>query len=210
MDEKNKNAIEIYDAIAEDYAKNYDTIDGEEDLVFLNTFLSYLPHNSHLVDLGCGTGFAAQWLVQKGMKVEGFDLSANMIGIAKKNYPAIRFSIADMRTFKPQEEQVDAVWAGYSMFHVDQMDFERTIDNIKTYLKPGGIFGLVMQEGEGELDAPEPFLPGRNIYIHLYTEEELGKILERHGFEVIERKRKSAQHPNEFAFNKILLVGRLK
>ena len=209
MDYKNKNTVEIYDEIADDYAKNYDSIDGEEDLIFLNTFLSYLPHNSYLVDIGCGTGFSAEWLVQKGMKVEGCDFSSRMIGIAKKNYPAIRFSIADMRTFKPLQE-ADAVWAGYSMFHFDQMDFERTIENIKTWLKPCGIFGLVMQEGEGEVDAPEPFLPGKSIYIHLYTEDELRKILERHGFEIVDFKRKPAQHPNEFAYSKILLVGKFK
>ena len=209
MDEKNKNAVEIYDEIAEDYAKNYDSIDGEEDLIFLNTFLSHVPRGSYLVDIGCGTGFSAEWLVQKGMKVEGCDLSSRMIGIAKKNYPAIRFSIADMRIFKPLQD-ADAVWAGYSMFHFDQIDFEQTIENIKIWLKSGGILGLVMQEGEGKVDVPEPFLPGRNIYIHLYAEDELKKIVARHGFEIVDFKRRSAQHPNEFTYNKILLVGKLK
>jgi len=208
MDEKNKNAVKIYDEIAEEYSKNYDSIDGEEDLVFLKAFISHVAPESYVVDLGCGTGFSTGWFVKNGMKAEGSDLSSNMIGIAKRNYPEISFSVADMRSFKPAR-QADAVWAGYSMFHFDKNDFEKTVENIKTYLKPNGIFGLVMQEGDGEVEIPEPFLPGRTIYLRLYSENELGQILKVHGFDVVDRKRKLSQHPNEFAFNKILFVGKL-
>lgn len=208
MDEKNKRAVEIYNEIAEEYSKNYDSIDGEEDLIFLRTFLAHLSPGSSLIDLGCGTGFSTGWFKKNGIEVEGLDLSSKMIEIARRNYPTIKFSIVDMRTFHPGNE-VDAVWAGYSMFHFDQNDFEKTIENIKTYLKPGGVFGLVMQEGNGEVEIPEPFLPDKTIYLHLYSEDELSEILTQYGFEVTGRERKLAQHPNEFAYNKLLLIGRL-
>ena len=207
MDDKNKNAVGIYDEIAEEYSKNYDSIDGEEDLLFLKSFISHLKPKSHIVDIGCGTGFSAGWFVKNGMETEGSDLSSSMIAIAQRNYPAIKFTVADMREFKPASE-ADAVWAGYSLFHFGQDDFERTVETIKTYLKQGGIFGLVMQEGEGEVEIPEPFLPNRTIYIHLYTESQLIAILERHGFSVVEHKRKEAVHANEFAYSKILLIAK--
>lgn len=209
MNDKNKNAIDIYDEIAEDYARNYDSIDDEDDLLFLRAFLSHLIPNSYLIDLGCGTGFSAGWFAKKGFEVEGSDLSSKMIDIAKRNYPFLKFSIADMRTFK-SAKSADAVWAGYSMFHFDQDDFVQTIENMKTYLKPHGIFGLVMQEGEGEVEIPEPFLPNKKIYIHLYSVPKLRDILMKHGFEIMDIKRKVAQHPNEFSYNKILLVGKIK
>lgn len=203
--DKNKKAVEIYDQIAEEYSRNYDSIDDEEDLIFLNSFLSYLKPHSYIVDIGCGTGFSAGYFVKKDMYAEGSDLSSSMIAIAKRNYPEITFSLADMRSFK-SKRIADAVWAGYSMFHFGQDDFEKTIDTIKTYLKPNGVFGLVMQEGEGEVEIPEPFLPGKTIYLHLYNEKELQSILKHHGFQVLEVKRKIAKHPNEFAYNKLLLI----
>ncbi len=206
MDEKNKKAVEIYNKIAQDYAANYDSIDSEEDLVFLKTFISYLTPKAHIVDIGCGTGFSAGWFFNQGFDAEGSDLSSTMIDIAERNYPNLSFVIADMRVFVPKH-QADAVWAGYSMFHFDQNDFEKTIVNIKTYLKDGGIFGLVMQEGQGEVNMPEPFLPEETIYIKLYSESELTNILTKHGFKVLEVKRKKAQHPNEFSYNKILLIA---
>jgi predicted TPR repeat methyltransferase len=152
MEDKNEHAVEIYNAIAEDYAKKYDPIDGEEDLVFLNAFLAHLKQKSFVVDIGCGTGFSSGYFTKKG--------------------------------------------------------FERTIDIIKTYLKPGGIFGLVIQEGKGEIETPEPFLPGQKIYIHLYTESEIHAILEKHGFEVVEQRRRAAKHPSEFSFNKLLFIAK--
>ncbi len=205
MDDKNKKAVEIYNQIAEEYSKYYDSIDNEEDLVFLNSFLSHVKPNTYILDIGCGTGFSAGYFVKKGMIAEGSDFSSSMITIAQRNYPNIKFSIADMRDFKPATE-VGAVWAGYSLFHFDQIDLEKTIENIKTYLKPNGIFGLVMQEGDGEVEVPEPFKPGETIYLHLYTEQQLKSILQGHGFKLLDMKRKIAKHSNEFSYNKILLI----
>jgi len=208
MDDKNKKAVEIYDLIAEDYAKRFDPVESDDDLIFPNTFLSHLKPGMSIVDLGCGTGFSAGYFAKKGMNAEGVDLSASMIAIAKRNYPNIKFSIADMRKFAP-DKPVDAVWAGYSLFHFEQEHFENTIDKIKTYLKPDGIFGLVMQEGSGEIEPNEPFMPEKHIYIRLYTEKELNTILEKHGFEVVEKKIKKAED-YEFNHDKILMIAKLK
>ncbi|MFA5099153.1 MAG: class I SAM-dependent methyltransferase [Candidatus Paceibacterota bacterium] len=208
MDGKNKNAVEIYDLIAEDYAKKFDPIESDEDLRFLNFFLSHLKPKSTILDIGCGTGFSAGYFNENGMAVEGVDLSKNMIAIAKRNYPNIKFTIGDLREFSPQKP-VNAVWAGYSLFHFEQTSLEKTLERIKTYLLPNGIFGLAMQEGVGEIELNEPFLPKKKIYIHLYTKEELVKILEKHGFEVINQDlKKTAEY--EFPYNKILIIARLK
>lgn len=206
MDDKNKNAIEVYDLIAEDYAKKFDPIESDDDLIFPNLFLSHLEPDAKIVDLGCGTGFSAGYFTKNGMNVIGVDLSKNMINIAQRNYPGIHFFIEDVRNFS-LNNQVDAVWAGYSLFHFEQEHFEATIDKIKTYLKPGGIFGLVMQEGKGEIERDEPFLPGKKIYLHLYTEIELTEILQKHGFKVIEKKIKKAES-FEFPYDKILLIAK--
>ena len=208
MSEKNRDAIEIYNLIAEDYSKFFDNITADEDLIFLNTFLKQLPTDSHIIDLGCGTGFSANYFVNEDMFVEGVDLSPAMIMIAQRNYPAINFSLADMRTFRPQRK-VEAVWAGYSLFHFEQSDFEKTLEQIKTYLKPGGMLGLVMQEGEGEVEEVQPLLPNKKIYIHLYTETQLKTILKQHGFEVFEVKQKTPM-TGEMPYNKLLMIAWLK
>lgn len=202
-----KNVIEIYNKIAEDYAATYDVIDSPEDMIFPDEFLKHLSNGSHIIDLGCGTGFSAGYFQKHGMNVEGVDLSSSMIAIAKRNYPDIQFSINDMRTFEPKV-QVDAVWAGYCLFHLSQQDFEATINKIRRYLKPDGIFGFVMQEGSGEIMADEPFLPGEKIYIHLYTLEELEVILKRYNFSIVKHQIKAPKDPKEFSYSKLLVIAR--
>ncbi|MFH1142757.1 MAG: class I SAM-dependent methyltransferase, partial [Candidatus Uhrbacteria bacterium] len=192
---------------AEEYSRRYDPIESEEDLVFLNNFLVHLKSGSRIADIGCGTGYSTGYFVKKGMSAEGVDLSSSMIKIAKRNYPEIPFYNEDVREYVAKEA-VDAVWAGYCLFHLEQQDFEKTLDKIRGYLKPGGIFGLVMQEGEGELEADEPLLPGETIYVHLYTEEQIKEILSKHGFEVIEIKRKKPIYEMEFPYNKLLLIAK--
>lgn len=204
---KNHRVVQIYDRIAEEYARRYDPIESEEDLVFLDTFLSHLKPGHHVLDIGCGTGFSAGYFVMKGMIVAGIDLSQNMIAIAKRNYPRIPFFIADLRRYVP-EERVDAVWAGYCLFHLEKHDFEQTLRHIRRYLKPGGVFGLVMQEGEGELEVDEPLLPAEKNYIHLYTAEQLARLLENYGFDIVEIKTKPPMYEMEFAFNKVLLIAK--
>lgn len=204
---KNAKVIQIYDQVAEEYARRYDHLESEEDLVFLNTFLAHLKPGSHIVDLGCGTGYSTGHFQKKAMVAEGVDLSSSMIAVAKRNYPDIDFFHEDLRTFEPKSP-ADAVWAGYCLFHLERADFERTLDKIRGYLKQGGVFGLVMQEGEGELEANEPLLPGGRIYVHLYTEQELADLLKQHGFEVVEKKVKKPMYEMEFPYNKLLLIAK--
>lgn len=204
---KNKKVIKIYDQIAENYAKTYDKIDSEDDLIFLNVFLTYLDPGSFIVDLGCGTGFSAGYFEKHNRKVEGVDLLSRMVAIAKRNYPQIPFSVQDMRAFEPKGF-VDAVWAGYSLFHLEQNDFERTLEKIRKYLRPGGTLGIVMQEGEGEVEVEEPFLPGEKVYMHLYTTEEISMILKKYDFTVLETRLKPPMDSKEFAYNKLLVIAR--
>lgn len=117
-----------------------------------------------------------------------------MIAIAKRNYPEIDFSIADMREFKPKVN-ADAVWAGYSLFHFEQTDLEKTIKQVKTCLQPTGVIELVMREGMGECEMDKPFLPGEKIYAHLYSEKQLRFVVAKLGFTVIDHKRKTPMHP---------------
>ena len=75
--------------------------------------------------------------------------------------------------------------------------------------KPGGVFGLVRQEGEGgEIEADEPLLPGEKIYVRLYSEKDLTTMLTRHGFTVVETKRRPSLYEMEFPYNKLLLIVR--
>lgn len=196
---------EIYDALAKNYAEHYES--GNPDRPFLDEFLSHVKKGSRLLDLGCGTGNAANYFFEHGMQVEGIDLSSRMIEVATQRYSAIHFRRADIRNLDCQAGGLDALWAGYSLFHMVQKDFAFTLEKIRSALVIGGIFGTTLQEGEGQVQFPEPLLPGKKLLVCLYSRAELTRILSAKGFKVIAYKRRKPASELEYPYNKLLMIS---
>jgi ubiquinone/menaquinone biosynthesis C-methylase UbiE len=95
------------------------------------------------------------------MQVEGVDLSPQMIQLAARRFPEIRFRTADIRHLTYATRRLDAVWAGYRLFHMERKEFKGVIAEIRRSLVVGGTFGLTMQEGAGVIESPEALLPGK-------------------------------------------------
>src|SRR5690349_19269218 len=50
-----------------------------------------------LLDGGCGPGHDSAYWSKRGLITRGVDISASMIDIARCNYPALDFAVADFR-----------------------------------------------------------------------------------------------------------------
>jgi predicted TPR repeat methyltransferase len=197
--------IEVYDALAEVYADHY--VSGNPDRPFLEEFLSHLRTGSRLLDVGCGTGNGAKYFSDHGIRVEGIDLSGSMIEVATRTYPHISFTRKDIRNSNYRPGHFDAIWAGYSLFHMGRKDFQTVLRKIRKALVADGIFGLIMQEGKGDVQFPELLCPGKSLLVCLYSREELTAILAAHGFKVIARKRRGPVSALEYPYKKLLLVS---
>ena len=201
-----EQVIEVYNALAEVYADQYES--GNPDRPFLDAFRSHLRRGARLLDVGCGTGSGTKYFFDHGMRVEGIDLSESMIKVATQNYPRIRFTRKDIRNSTYQAGHLDAIWAGYSLFHMGRKDFQTVLKKIRKALVPDGIFGLVMQEGKGEVQFPEPLCPDKSLLVCLYSIEELTAILNANGFNVVAQKRRGPVSKLEYPYKKLLLVSR--
>ncbi len=58
-----------------------------------------LPAGAAILELGCGTGHLAQFLLARGYRVTGLDLAVEMLAHAAGNAPRGRFVAADLRRF---------------------------------------------------------------------------------------------------------------
>jgi SAM-dependent methyltransferase len=200
-----EQVIEVYDALAEVYADHYEC--GNPDRPFLNEFLSHLARGARLLDVGCGTGSGTKYFFDHGMRVKGLDLSGSMIEVARRSYPYIRFTRKDIRDSNYPAGELDAIWAGYSLFHMGREDFQTVLKKIQKTLVPDGIFGLIMQEGKGDVQFPEPLCPGKSLLVCLYSIKELTEILSAKGFNVIALKRRGPISKLEYPYKKLLLVS---
>jgi ubiquinone/menaquinone biosynthesis C-methylase UbiE len=123
---------DIYTSIGKDYAAEADTVRG------LIQKYGY-PTGSDLLDVACGTGRHAG-LLSKAYRVEGVDLNAEMLKVARKNHPGIRFTQGDMRNFD-LGRQFDIVTCLFSAigYMKTKADLRKAIRNMGRHLRPGGV-----------------------------------------------------------------------
>ena len=98
-----------YNRIAEDWFR-----DHQEDTWWINgteKFISLLKTDSSVLDVGCGAGVKSKYLVNKGLKVTGIDLSDKMIEIAKREVPQAKFKVADIIEPLGLGEKFDGIFA---------------------------------------------------------------------------------------------------
>jgi ubiquinone/menaquinone biosynthesis C-methylase UbiE len=107
----------------------------------LKEYLSgQLPsHGESALEIGSGLGGFLPRLAERFDRVVAFDLSPEMVRIAKKNnseFSNIEFIIADVNTWNFPIEQFDCVVSITTLHH---MALEPILKKMKDTLKPGGI-----------------------------------------------------------------------
>ncbi len=149
------------------YAKFYDSLYAEKDYADECAYVLSLVEDLEIqsaLDLGCGTGKFTEQFAAKGFRVDGVDLSAEMIQIAQERLqimPAITsekisYSVADVRTFS-SEKQYDLV---YSLFHVinymtSDNDLQKFFSSAARALRKDGLLIFDYWYGPGvEVDSP--------------------------------------------------------
>jgi trans-aconitate 2-methyltransferase len=118
-----------------------------------------LRGNEHVLDVGCGDGKVTAEIanaVPRG-SVVGIDASAEMIGFAKKTFPAkkfpnLEFHVIDARKIK-FDRQCDLIFSNAALHWVD--DHQAILRGMASVLRPGG--RLVVSCG-GKGNAQEVFV----------------------------------------------------
>jgi trans-aconitate 2-methyltransferase len=141
-----------------------------------------------ILDVGCGTGQLTARIAESGAEVEGLDSSTEMIGQARRNYPNIRFRLANAAEFTV-EQPYDAVFSNAVLHWIK--DAESAVSSFASALKPGGRF-VAEFGGKGNirelLNATLSVLrrhgyPASSPW-YFPSVGEYASILERHGLEV--------------------------
>ncbi|MBI2448721.1 class I SAM-dependent methyltransferase [Candidatus Pacearchaeota archaeon] len=138
-----KEARSIYKDIAE-YYHNYRTKIHPKGW-FFNEMLE-MPATLELLgnvkgkkvlDWGCGSGIYAKLLTKKGAKVKGFDISEEMIKIAKEENPQLDLRVGSGLNI-PFKEKFDIVLASLAVHYVKNQD--EVLREVSKVLKKGSFF----------------------------------------------------------------------
>jgi len=178
-----KTTIETYNRIAADYRLTAvpELRAWEEDS--MRIFQRMLPGRSVLVP-GCGDGRDSWFLRKLGLTVTSFDLSDEMLALAKINDPAGIYKHLDIRSIKKLHSKFDGVYASGCLYHLTRSEFSDFLSNAPLVMSDQGILYLNMKLGTGnEMKAmPGKGYPGGSVsktlltgprYYEYYSHEEL-------------------------------------
>lgn len=111
-------------------------------------FIKHLPPQARVLDAGCGAGRDAKAFAQMGFKVEAFDASEAMVGIAQQQGDFV----VEHNTFLgfTRDYTFDGIWACASLLHVPAQELPATFRHLASLLADNGVFYVSFKYGEGE------------------------------------------------------------
>lgn len=144
-----------YDTVAADYAELLRDALAEKplDRAVLGAFADLVRAGGRgpVVDLGCGPGRITAHLKDLGLDVFGVDLSPEMIAVARRSHPKLRFEEGDLTAPEWADNALAGVVAWYSIIHIPPAQLAGVFSGFHRVLAPGGHLLLAFQSGEDEL-----------------------------------------------------------
>ena len=149
------------------------------DKEWLQQFADEIRKRGLILDVGCGPGNFAEFLIKRGLSVVGVDISDEMIAIARKNVPRAEFIQCDCRHMNFKESSFDGILAAYSLLHLPKADATGVIKLCEKFLKRGGVLALMMKDGAGEIRNKSKLSKGDTYYVCFWSMNELISLCNR-------------------------------
>ncbi|NNF00815.1 MAG: class I SAM-dependent methyltransferase [Pyrinomonadaceae bacterium] len=143
---------EHYDDIADDYAAHYgDDWSQKYRYKFINEpmFGELDLSGAEVVDALCGSGETTGYLLEKGAKVTGVDISPDEIEVFETNFPDSKVQCASILSTGLESDSYDCVGVVGGLHHLHPNLIE-AVDEMHRLLKPGGYF-CFMEPHSGSL-----------------------------------------------------------
>ncbi len=141
-----------------------------------------LPTQSAILDLGCGGGQDARFLLAKGFCVVGMDLTTAFLRTAQNTAPSIPLVLADMRDLPFRRDSFDAVWAAACLMHVPKPEAVSVLKSLSHIVRPGGLLATTVTYGTRSRILTDGWMPGR--YFARWQKAELARVVEQSGWTI--------------------------
>jgi SAM-dependent methyltransferase len=159
-----------------------------------------------VLDVGTGPGYAAQRAFQRGAVATGVDIAAEVLALARRRHPGIRFLQGDAEDLPFADSSFDAVVSHFTVNHLPQP--ERAVTELARVLAPGGGVALsawdvpersrflgIMREALRACGvAPAPGVPAGPDPDRFADDGEFARLLRNAGLDGVEVRSVSLTH----------------
>jgi SAM-dependent methyltransferase len=159
-----------YDIVAVDYERLLrDELNAKPlDRAMLAAFseLSRAPGTGPVADLGCGPGRVTAHLHSLGVNVFGIDLSPEMIAVARRKHPGLRFEEGSMTGLDLEDDALGGIVAWYSTVHTPPDVLPTVFAECHRVLAPGGHMLLAFKVGDQRRHRDQAY--GHEVSLDVY------------------------------------------
>lgn len=139
-----QQTIDTYNKSAKELAEYFRGIGPRVEHIETAFELAGSPQSARSVEIGCGDGRDAKEIVKRADWYLGFDISEELIKIAKTYVPEGQFEVADAATFE-FPKNLDVVFAFASLLHLNRDEVKDVLARAYEALKPGGVFFISLK-----------------------------------------------------------------
>jgi SAM-dependent methyltransferase len=143
--------------------------------------------NATILEIGCGPGNITKYLINKrpDFRIEGIDISPNMIELAKANNPTANFKVMDCREVDKLQSKIDGIICGFCFPYLSEFDSSKLIKDCGNLLKDKGVLYISFVEGDYINSGFQAASSGDRTYFYFHTLDSLTKELTNNNFETI-------------------------
>ena len=151
---------------------------------WLDGLREFLPSCGRVTDLGCGGGVPiSRYFVNRGYLVTGYDLSEEMLPIARQEVPNASFELTAIEDLRLNPSSVDLVVSFFAIIHVDRALHEELYARIYSWLRGGGAALLSLGAEDNPNQQSDDWHGAPMAWSHFDAETNLA-LLARTGFEL--------------------------
>lgn len=197
-----------YDAVAPLYAELFsnvlETLPMERAMLAAFAELVRAHDAGPVADLGCGPGHVTAHLHGLGLTAFGIDLSAEMVALARRAHPDLRFDEGSMTALDLADGVLGGVLASFSIIHTPPRLLPDVFTEFQRVLAPGGHLLLGFFGGDDPL--PQEF-DHKVTLAYRWSPDSLAELLRQAGFVEVARLLR-APYENERPFQQGQLLVR--
>src|SRR3954447_25464437 len=138
-----------------------------------------------VADVGCGPGYVTRHLHDLGVDAFGIDLSSEMVAIARRDHPDLRFEVGTMTDLDLADDSVAGLLAFWSVIHVPDDLVPGVFEQFHRVLRPGAPLLIGFHVGDQTRHTSEGY-SGRKINVdsHHRRPEQVSRWLRQAGFSI--------------------------
>ncbi|MEV7601858.1 class I SAM-dependent methyltransferase [Kitasatospora sp. NPDC089797] len=180
-----------YDTVAADYLRLVVPPEGMDPVsrAMIGAFAELVRESGggEVADVGCGPGRITAYLHGLGLSAFGVDVSGGMIGLARRAYPELRFTVGSMGALDAADGSLGGILAWYSVHHTPPEQLPVLFAEFARALAPGGHLLLGGHAGDEERHPTSAYGHPVSYASYLVPVGRLVELLERAGFGVTAR-----------------------